>query len=45
MILVTGFIRYALGCIGWNVVRLGTGTLLVSDLHGVRYRITVIHED
>jgi hypothetical protein len=40
MSILTGFLRYALLAIGWDVVRESLD-LVATDLHGTRYRITV----
>lgn len=41
MIILRGFIHYALRCIGWDVTAERGGDLVATDLHGVRYRIKV----
>lgn len=40
MIILLGFLRYALLSIGWDVTREALD-LVVTDLHGARFRIKV----
>jgi hypothetical protein len=39
--ILLAFIRYALAAIGWGAEIHRNSELVATDLHGVRYRITV----